>query len=504
MKLITIIVAGFMAIALILIIVASAGVVLGDNVAESQATVEEKYENRNLINQYSVGLHHEYQMAFMYILDPTSSNADEYLENKEMYCEINEETFEEIFEYATGDVYYDAMNDINEILLDMDVMFNDFVNDSASTTMEDRHALIDALDSQLSLIMVGESSDDAFGFDFVDQQLMEEINIANNEALADQELMSIVNLVGIVIAIASSVMLGGVIAKSISVPIHKITVASGKVKEGDLSVSVEEAGNTEIRELARSFNHMTASLRREISRREETELKLRDENNLSRFYVDLMSHDINNMNQGSLTSLQLMLLVPDLPETHKRYATVALQQTQRSANLISNVKKLSKLQANGFKLEKIDLWPVIDEEMENVKSEFQSKNFKFNSNVTEGKFHVKGNALLHDVFSNLLNNSAKFDNHDVVEIDIDINPSDEKGFWRIEYRDRGPGIMDHRKISVFNRLEKGDSNLHGSGLGLTLVKFIIESYGGRIWIEDRVKGNPSQGCNFVIHLPGGE
>ena len=502
MKLATNIIAGFMIIAIILMIVAGAGVILGNNVARSRSIAEEKYDNRNLINQYSVGLHHEYQMAFMYILDPTSPNADEYLEQKESYCNVNEGTFDEIYENAIGEDYYSAMNDINDILLDMDIMFENFVNDSDSSAINERYDLIDDLDSQLTIIITGTGSDDFSGFDYVDQELMNEIDAANSDALDAQELMTIVNFVGIVIAIATSVIMGGVIARSISKPLKKITVASRKVMDGDLGVSVDETGNSEVIELAKSFNHMTLSIRQEIARRENTEKILRDENNRSTFYLDLMSHDINNLNQGSLISLQLMLVIPGLPDRHREYAEVALQQAQGSANLISNVKKLSLLQMSGDKLDALDIFPLFDEAVASVRASSPTKQIKINTNITEGKCMVKGNALLVDMFSNLLNNSAKFDRHEIVEIDVEV--SDEKGFWKINYMDRGPGINDSRKEIVFNRLERGDSEIHGSGLGLTLVKQIIESYGGRVWIEDRVKGNSSQGANFILLVPRGE
>jgi len=174
-----------------------------------------------------------------------------------------------------------------------------------------------------------------------------------------------------------------------------------------------------------------------------------------------------------------------------------------SANLISNVKKLSNLHLIVDKLETIDIHPLIEEVIINTKAGFPTKQFTINTNILSGKYLVKGNALLMDVFANLLNNSAKFDHHDNVEIDIVVSPLDEKKSWRVDYSDRGPGIDDKRKETVFNRLERGDSDMHGSGLGLTLVKQIVESYGGSIWIEDRVKGSMDQGCNFVILLPRG-
>lgn len=67
--------------------------------------------------------------------------------------------------------------------------------------------------------------------------------------------------------------------------------------------------------------------------------------------------------------------------------------------------------------------------------------------------------------------------------------------------DNGPGVPDDMKEMIFNRLSRGDTKAKGSGLGLYLVKSLVESYSGRVWVEDRVKGNHTQGARFVVMLP---
>lgn len=227
--------------------------------------------------------------------------------------------------------------------------------------------------------------------------------------------------------------------------------------------------------------------------------ELRDERNRIEFYIDLMGHDINNLNQGVIGYLELLLLMHDFPDKFTRYVKIALDQVQRSANLIQNVKKLSALQKGKTELKTIDVYPHFKQAVENVRRSFSSKDIKINSNIVKEKYFVRANELMVDVFSNLLNNAVKYDKHDIVKIDIEI--SENEKYWRIEFKDRGPGIRDIQKELIFKRLERLDRSIRGSGVGLTLVDYILKSYNGKIWVDDRVKEDTTQGSNFIVLLP---
>ncbi len=67
--------------------------------------------------------------------------------------------------------------------------------------------------------------------------------------------------------------------------------------------------------------------------------------------------------------------------------------------------------------------------------------------------------------------------------------------------DNGPGIPDEMKRRLFNRFERGTTPTSGKGLGLYLVRKLVEGYGGHVWVEDRVQGDHSQGSRFVVVLP---
>ncbi len=57
------------------------------------------------------------------------------------------------------------------------------------------------------------------------------------------------------------------------------------------------------------------------------------------------------------------------------------------------------------------------------------------------------------------------------------------------------------KDKIFNRLQRGETNARGMGLGLYLVKSLVESYNGKVWVEDRVQGDHTKGSRFVVMLP---
>lgn len=245
---------------------------------------------------------------------------------------------------------------------------------------------------------------------------------------------------------------------------------------------------------------LTRTIRYAIERKRAEE-EIKEERNRAEFYNDLLSHDINNMNAVATGHLDLLLRMPDLPDKSKRHVRIALEQVWGSANLITNVKKLALIKSGEIEHTTIDIYPAFKKASEVAEASSHSGNVRINSNITEGRYFIEGTELLFDVFSNLLNNAVKFDEHETVEIDVDISAPDDGRCWRIEFRDRGPGVDDEHKNIIFNRLERAGRSVPGSGLGLTITKHIVGSYGGSIRVEDRVKGDHTQGSNFIVLLP---
>ncbi|MHA2142678.1 MAG: PAS domain S-box protein, partial [Candidatus Thorarchaeota archaeon] len=220
---------------------------------------------------------------------------------------------------------------------------------------------------------------------------------------------------------------------------------------------------------------------RDITERKKAERQLEEAVATAAFYNDLMAHDISNLQQGIMSSMELMLGSGSLPEKLEALAKSALAQTQRGAKLVNNVKKLAAL---GEKSELVPSDPHLSltEAIAMVQDSFPGLNVIVNTNFIKDQYSVTADEFLVDVFYNLLHNSARLDTNDEVIIDVVAEDAAGERFLAIKVQDRGPGINDTLKKAILTRF--ADRDKRGSGLGLTLVRRIMTRYGGRIWVED--------------------
>jgi len=224
-------------------------------------------------------------------------------------------------------------------------------------------------------------------------------------------------------------------------------------------------------------------------------------------YLDLMGHDISNMHQIVMGQLELARETLDetgsLSAGDRELIDTSLETLGRSAKLIDNVRKLQKLRSGELKAEVIDL----DDLLSNIVGEFEPLVPAGSIILTvHGSHRVMANILLHDVFSNLAGNAIKHFAGGNIKINIMLETADVTGanYCRVSIEDNGPGVPDLMKDKIFNRLQRGVTKARGMGLGLYLVKALIESYDGMIWVEDRVKGDHTKGARFVVMLPAVE
>ncbi len=232
------------------------------------------------------------------------------------------------------------------------------------------------------------------------------------------------------------------------------------------------------------------------------EQRYREEFQRAEFYNDLMSHDVRNYNQGIMSNLELLNMSEDLPEDVKRFSKNALNQVIGSSRLITNLQTLSDLKHSKASLNNMDVIPFIEEALDYTKTSFPDKNIIVDFPDDGRSVIVKGNSMLLEVLNNILSNTVKFDRSQEVHIEIKITEDDE--FYKFEFKDQGPGIKDNMKTRVFDRNIRTDEEIWGTGLGLTLVKQIVESHDGHIWVEDRIEGERTKGSNFIITLPRGD
>jgi signal transduction histidine kinase len=239
----------------------------------------------------------------------------------------------------------------------------------------------------------------------------------------------------------------------------------------------------------------------DITERKSNTQKIIDDRNRAEVYLDILGHDINNFNQVISSYSELLLLKPDLSDQYRKYILTTLNQSRAISDLISNIRKLSKLYKDIIKFENIDLFNVLINASDYVQQRYPHRELRINQSIVGSEVIVRSTDLLLDVFINIISNVMKFDNKSEVVLDITHTLSEDHNFWRIEIKDQGPGIPDEMKTRIFNRFEKGDENIHGSGLGLAVAKEVVNRSGGMVWVEDRIENKTEAGSNFVLLLP---
>jgi len=255
------------------------------------------------------------------------------------------------------------------------------------------------------------------------------------------------------------------------------------------------------------------TIARDITERKSAEIKLkkseatyREAYNRAEFYKDIFTHDINNILQNISNGIQLnemYLNKPDKSEKVRRNINIIKKQVKRGGTLVSNIRKLSKLTEFESKLHNTDLLDVLNKSVSYIENTFADRNVKIQVEVNENNYFIQANELLEDIFDNILTNSINYNEKDNIEISIKISRELEDNINKVkmQFIDNGIGITNERKQQIFERGYSEITSVHGMGLGLSLVKKIVESYHGEIWVEDRVKGDYTKGSNFILLIP---
>ncbi len=247
------------------------------------------------------------------------------------------------------------------------------------------------------------------------------------------------------------------------------------------------------------------SIDEEQDKRKRAETSLQKALNQAEFYKDLFTHDISNILQ-SIISTNHFIRNPqnnEDPQEIKKLAEMINEQVNRGTKLVSTVRKLSQLNEDVSPFESVDVMIYLNESVRVLKNYFQNKDIKIHINSFKEKFIIQANELLQDVFENILINAAKHNDNDVIEIIIHISMHTQNSieYYKLEFKDNGIGIIDERKKTIFQRSSSLPKERGGMGLGLSLVKKIIESYNGKIWVEDRIKKDHLKGSNLIILIP---
>ena len=284
----------------------------------------------------------------------------------------------------------------------------------------------------------------------------------------------------IVILVVTAAILMLWIYAGISVPLNKLRNATHKIAEGNLNFTMEVTGEDEISDLCRDFEEMRKRLL------ESTEQKLEYDQE-SKELISNISHDLKT----PLTAIKgyvegIMDGVADTPEKMDRYIRTIYNKTNDMDRLINELTFYSKIDANRipYTFNKINVKNYFEDCVEEMGIELESKGFAFSyKNEVDDDVEVIADAeQIKRVINNIVSNSVKY--MDKSDPRIDIRVKDVGDFVQIEIEDNGRGIGAKELPNIFERFYRADASRHsagGSGIGLSIVKKIIEDHGGKIW-----------------------
>lgn len=281
--------------------------------------------------------------------------------------------------------------------------------------------------------------------------------------------------------------------------IESFTHPDGKTKFYDLSVYPIHQGILCISKDVTEEREIQQEL-------EESEEKYRSAYNRSNLYKDIFTHDINNILQNILSSLELSKIYSQSNDKNKKFEEVTSiinEQVIRGKKLVENVQNLSQVEEGKMGIYPTEALQVINKTSAVIKESFHDKNIKIEINSSLNEYFVGTNKLLKNIFENILYNAVCHNENNVINITVNVSEigKNNANYVRFEISDNGVGIPDSMKGNIFSREYKEGEIPTGIGLGLLLVKRILEKYDGEISVEDRIIGDHSQGSKFIILIP---
>ncbi|MBY9078338.1 HAMP domain-containing histidine kinase [Paenibacillus sp. HN-1] len=265
-------------------------------------------------------------------------------------------------------------------------------------------------------------------------------------------------------------------------PIRQVINASEELAKGKFDVRIHLKGPRELRKLNQSFNHMAEELG-------SLELLRSD-------FVNNFSHEFKTP-IVSLKGFAKILKRQNLsPEERDEYLDIIIAESERLAELATNVLNLSKIENQTIIADK-ELFNVTEQIRQAVvllDQKWTSKNINFQFESTEIMLRANED-LLSQVWINLLDNAIKFSPKDV-EIYIQIHSTAEQ--VEILISDNGPGIDVDKQKYIFDKFYQGDTShsTYGNGLGLSIAQKIVMLHGGNIQITK----SDETGTTFKITL----
>ena len=289
----------------------------------------------------------------------------------------------------------------------------------------------------------------------------------------------------LVILIFTSVSIGLWIYRSVAAPLVKLRKATQNIKEGNLDFVLEVDGTDEFAELCRDFEEM----RRRLKESAEEKVLLDKEN---KELISNISHDLKT----PITAVKgyvegIMDGVADTPEKMDRYVRTIYNKTNEMDHLINELTFYSKIDTNRipYTFSKLNVDDYFSDCAEEVGLELETRGIQlyYANYVEKDVLVIADGEQIRRVIHNIISNAIKY--MDKTKGVIQIRVKDVGGFIQVEIEDNGKGIASKDLTYIFDRFYRTDvsrnSSKGGSGIGLSIVRKILEDHGGKVWATSR-------------------
>ncbi|SCY42090.1 HAMP domain-containing protein [Pseudobutyrivibrio sp. AR14] len=287
------------------------------------------------------------------------------------------------------------------------------------------------------------------------------------------------------------------IYKGIAPQIKILKIAANNVKEGNLDFSVATGGTDEMSEVCNAFEDMRVRLKNNAKDRLEDEAE-------QRALISNIAHDLKTPITAIKGYAEGMLDgVADTPEKREKYIRTIYNKANEMNTLINELTLYSNIDTNKipYNFQKLNIHSYFEDCIEELGMDLENQHIRLDyaNYVDPDVIIIADPEQLGRIIHNIVSNSVKYMRADVASR-IAITIKDVGDFVQIEVADNGKGIATKDLPYVFDRFYRADASRNsaagGSGIGLSIVKKIVEDHGGKIWVTS--KENEGTTMYFVI------
>jgi len=269
-------------------------------------------------------------------------------------------------------------------------------------------------------------------------------------------------------------------------PVRAMMSASQRIAAGHYEERVQDRGADELGQLAQSFNQMAA--------------KLQEVESMRRQLIGDVAHELRTPLTAIKGSME-GLMDGVLPASAETYHQIH-QEADRLNRLVDDLQELSRVEAGAYEMDlhPVDISSLVKTVVKRLGGQFEEKDVKLTVDLPPDLPLIQADDdRMIQVLTNLISNALRYTPEGG---EVTLHASKSGNQIQVTVKDTGVGIPPEHLAHIFTRFYRVDKSRSrqagGSGIGLTIAKYLVEAHGGRIWVES---GGQDQGSVFTFTLP---